>query len=74
MPTLSSVDLRGLRLVLGDLTLQNAPALASFKIDSLVNDRRLVRKHAKAMVRSSPETAPEPAPRKKPVRRTKKSG
>jgi NADH-quinone oxidoreductase subunit E len=48
--------------------------LTRAKIDSLVNDRRLVRRHAKAVVRSSPEMAPEPAPRKKPVRRTKKSG
>ncbi len=48
--------------------------LTRAKIDSLVNDRRLVRKHAKAVVQSSPETAPEPAPRKKPVRRTKKGG
>jgi NADH-quinone oxidoreductase subunit E len=48
--------------------------LTRAKIDSLVNDRRLVRRHAKAVVRSSPETEPEPAPRKKPVRRTKKSG
>ena len=43
------------------------------KIDSLVNDRRLVRAHVKAGVRSSQDTTPEP-PRKKPVRRTKKSG
>jgi NADH-quinone oxidoreductase subunit E len=48
--------------------------LTRAKIDSLVNDRRLVRRHAKAVVQSSPETPPEPAPRKKPVRRTKKSG
>lgn len=45
------------------------------KIDSLVNDRRLVRAHVKAGIRSSPDTTPEPPlPRKKPVRRTKKSG
>jgi NADH-quinone oxidoreductase subunit E len=45
------------------------------KIDSLVNDRRLVRAHVKAGVRSSQDTTPEPPPpRKKPVRRTKKSG
>jgi NADH-quinone oxidoreductase subunit E len=42
------------------------------KIDSLVNDRRLVRAHVKAGVRSTPDAAPEP--RKKPVRRTKKIG
>ena len=48
--------------------------LTRAKIDSLVNDRRLVRRHAKAVVRNSPEPPPEPAPRKKPVRRAKKSG
>jgi NADH-quinone oxidoreductase subunit E len=48
--------------------------LTRAKIDSLVNDRRLVRRHAKAVVQSSPEMVPDPAPRKKPVRRTKKSG
>ena len=48
--------------------------LTRAKIDSLVNDRRLVRRHAKTAIRSSPENPPEPAPRKKPVRRTKKSG
>ena len=48
--------------------------LTRAKIDSLVNDRRLVRAHVKAGVRMSPDAASEPAPRKKPVRRTKKSG
>jgi NADH-quinone oxidoreductase subunit E len=43
------------------------------KIDSLVNDRRLVRSHVKTGVRSSLDTTLEPPP-KKPVRRTKKSG
>ena len=47
--------------------------LTAAKIDSLVNDRRLVRAHVRTGVRSSPDTTPEP-PRKKPVRRTKKSG
>ena len=42
------------------------------KIDSLVNDRRLVRAHVKDGVRSAPDATP--APRKKPVRRTKNSG
>ena len=46
--------------------------LTRAKIDSLVNDRRLVRAHVKTNIRSSPETPA--APRKKPVRRTKKSG
>jgi len=46
--------------------------LTRAKIDSLVNDRRLVRPHAKDVVRSSP--AAKPAPRKKPAPRTKKSG
>jgi NADH-quinone oxidoreductase subunit E len=49
--------------------------LTRAKIDSLVNDRRLVRSHVKTGVRSSPDATPEPSPpRKKPVRRTKKSG
>jgi NADH-quinone oxidoreductase subunit E len=43
------------------------------KIDSLVNDRRLVRAHVRSGVRITPDTSPKPAPRKKPVRRTKKS-
>ena len=42
------------------------------KIDSLVNDRRLVRAHVKAGVRSTPDASPTPT--KKPVRRTKKIG
>ena len=46
--------------------------LTRAKIDSLVNDRRLVRPHARTVVRSTPATAP--APRKKPAPRTKKSG
>ena len=44
------------------------------KIDSLVNDRRLVRPHAKAVIRTAPDASPAPAPRKKPAPRTKKSG
>ena len=46
--------------------------LTRAKIDSLVNDRRLVRPHAKALVRSAPTTTPKP--RKKPGPRNKKSG
>jgi NADH-quinone oxidoreductase subunit E len=42
------------------------------KVDSLVNDRRLVRAHVRT---PRPEAEdPAPSPRKKPVRRTKKSG
>jgi NADH-quinone oxidoreductase subunit E len=49
--------------------------LTRAKIDSLVNDRRLVRAHVRTGVRISPDMSPaEPAPRKKPVRRTKKNG
>jgi NADH-quinone oxidoreductase subunit E len=44
------------------------------KIDSLVNDRRLVRAHVRTGVRLSADTGSEPTPPKKPVRRTKKSG
>jgi NADH-quinone oxidoreductase subunit E len=46
--------------------------LTRAKIDSLVNDRRLVRAHVKTVIQRSPDATP--APRKKPVRRTKKSG
>ena len=46
--------------------------LTRAKIDSLVNDRRLVRPHAKDVARSS--SAAKPAPRKKPAPRTTKSG
>jgi len=46
--------------------------LTRAKIDSLVNDRRLVRPHAKTAIRSSP--AATPTHRKKPTPRTKKSG
>ena len=42
------------------------------KVDSLVNDRRLVRPHAKALIRTAPEETPKP--RKKPAPRTRKSG
>jgi NADH-quinone oxidoreductase subunit E len=50
--------------------------LTRAKVDSLVNDRRLVRAHVKAGVRPPADSSAEsePLPRKKPVRRTKKSG
>jgi NADH-quinone oxidoreductase subunit E len=49
--------------------------LTRAKIDSLVNDRRLVRRHAKIAARPPSEIDEAPAaPRKKPARRTKKSG
>jgi len=48
--------------------------LTRAKIDSLVNDRRLVRAHVKTGVRIASDATPEPAPRKKPVRRAKPSG
>jgi NADH-quinone oxidoreductase subunit E len=48
--------------------------LTRAKIDSLVNDRRLVRAHVRTGVHITPDIpSTEPAPKKKPVRRTKKS-
>lgn len=47
--------------------------LTRAKIDSLVNDRRLLRPHSKTP-RHVAETPTTPAPRKKPATRTKKSG
>jgi hypothetical protein len=47
--------------------------LTRAKIDSLVNDRRLVRAHVRTGVHITPDVPTEPAPRKKPVRRAKKN-
>ena len=48
--------------------------LTRAKIDSLVNDRRLVRPHIKKVVAAPPDDVQAPAPPKKRAPRTKKSG